>query len=51
MTDAKKEREKGRPADYGEATPEQVGEALLKYRRPVEAGAKPPPPAPASRLP
>ena len=27
-----KKREPGRPADYGEATPEQVAAALLKYR-------------------
>ena len=28
-----RKREKGREADYGEATPEQVAEAVLKYRR------------------
>lgn len=27
-------RPPGRPANYGDATPEQVAEALLKYRPP-----------------
>ena len=27
----KKEREPGRPADYGDATPEEVAKALLTY--------------------
>lgn len=31
MSDGKK-RTKGRPANYGDATPEQVGAALLRFR-------------------
>ena len=30
---AKKKREKGRPANYGGATPEQVAKAVLSQRR------------------
>lgn len=33
MTDKeRKKRESGGPADYGDATPEQVATALLKHR-------------------
>ncbi len=33
-TPAKREREPGLPADYGDATPEEVARAVLTYRPP-----------------